>query len=379
MPSPINRRGLGTIFKNCAHADWDRCRDPWTVRYYDADKRQKERTGFSTKTDAWDRLTAIREEKRQAKGTGKIVPTEDLTFSEFAEGRIARRRRLAEKTKGQYRMYLRLHINPNIGFRRLSMFRDEDLFSLVERLESSGMHPAYIDTLITRIVVPTLQAANKQGRTPLMRFEDLKDLVPEYTAKRRYCPSQAEIEAVANEIDPRLKFAVYLMAGCGLRLGEALGVDEDCFIADGVLRVTRQWRADSKFGPLKHKKDGDYRDVPFPRYLEEVRQEHIAAGFVKDGHYFPAFRGSNTLVSHRNSHKCIGDAVRRAGVNLEITAHNFRHAFATYAISGGAQIPEVAMWLGHSNINITYRVYGHLVKPSFDRARTILDNFFRAA
>jgi hypothetical protein len=59
------------------------------------------------------------------------------------------------------------------------------------------------------------------------------------------------------------------MRGCGLRIEEALAVSKEDFIEGGtVLRV--MWQA-SKNGRqrerLKHRKRGEYRDVPVPSWL----------------------------------------------------------------------------------------------------------------
>ncbi len=54
------------------------------------------------------------------------------------------------------------------------------------------------------------------------------------------------------------------MRGCGLRIEEALAVCKEDFIEDGtVLRVGWQASGDgTKQDPFKHRKAGDYRDVP---------------------------------------------------------------------------------------------------------------------
>ncbi|MGW0579077.1 hypothetical protein ACWD25_24630 [Streptomyces sp. NPDC002920] len=56
---------------------------------------------------------------------------------------------------------------------------------------------------------------------------------------------------------------VDLMSGCGLRNGEAAAVNLANLVADDVYRVTEQVvMSTRRYGPLKHRKAGDYRDVP---------------------------------------------------------------------------------------------------------------------
>ncbi|MGW6914216.1 hypothetical protein ACWGB8_10405 [Kitasatospora sp. NPDC054939] len=57
---------------------------------------------------------------------------------------------------------------------------------------------------------------------------------------------------------------VDLMSGRGMRNGEALAVNINNIVADGVYRITEQVNQTTKdYAPLKHRKAGDYRDVPF--------------------------------------------------------------------------------------------------------------------
>jgi len=42
-------------------------------------------------------------------------------------------------------------------------------------------------------------------------------------------------------------------------------------------------------------------------------------------------------------------------------------------LSHGVPITDVAKWLGHRNINVTYATYGHLVPSSLGRAVEVLN------
>ena len=79
---------------------------------------------------------------------------------------------------------------------------------------------------------------------------------------------------------------VWLMRGCGLRIEEALAVSKEDFIEDGaILRVMWQASRDgSKRMPLKHRKQGEYRDIPVPSWLWEM---------VKDAPQGPLTPGLN--------------------------------------------------------------------------------------
>ena len=63
----------------------------------------------------------------------------------------------------------------------------------------------------------------------------------------------------------------------------------------------------------------------------------------------------------------------KAGIPEAFTPHSLRHAFVRALLSHGVPITDVAAWLGHRNINVTYATYGHLVPSSLGRAQEALN------
>jgi hypothetical protein len=57
------------------------------------------------------------------------------------------------------------------------------------------------------------------------------------------------------------------MSGCGMRNGEAAAVNNGNAAADDVYRIGEQVnQATGGYGRLKHRKEGEYRDVPLPAW-----------------------------------------------------------------------------------------------------------------
>ena len=50
------------------------------------------------------------------------------------------------------------------------------------------------------------------------------------------------------------------------------------------------------------------------------------------------------------------------------TPHSPRHAFVSALLARNVPIADVAQWLGHRDINETYRTYGHLIPSAAARA-----------
>ena len=145
---------------------------------------------------------------------------------------------------------------------------------------------------------------------------------------------------------------IWLMRGCGLRIGEALGVRSGDF-HDGILRLSRQMLADGTYGPLKHRGPDDFRDVPVPGYVEPVS-------------FAPIWRQTYT--------NAFNHARDVAGLPKSFTPHSLRHVYASVALANGIPISDVSQFLGHASIQTTFAIYGHLVPSSFDSARKVLDS-----
>ena len=161
---------------------------------------------------------------------------------------------------------------------------------------------------------------------------------------------------------------VWLMRGCGLRIEEALSVEKSDFIEDGnILRVMWQATRDGAGKiPPKHRRRGDYRDVPVPAWLWDM---------VKDMPNGPLMPGSNgkTYEPYSAVRKRFLHAAKEAGIPAGFTSHSLRHAYASAMLARGVQITELAMFLGHRDINTTHAVYGHLLPSAAKRAVAALN------
>jgi integrase len=175
----------------------------------------------------------------------------------------------------------------------------------------------------------------------------------------------------------KYRLTVWLMAGAGLRVSEALAVTEDCVRGD-VLRV-RQQAYECRFVPLKHRAVGDYRDIPLPKFLREEISQHTEAfgSSTVDDQPGVLFRTSRVRVVGDNTYRAAWRrAVRRADVP-DCNPHDLRHFFASTALAGGVSLLEVSRWLGHASISITADTYGRLTEDASERARRVMQEAFR--
>jgi integron integrase len=216
--------------------------------------------------------------------------------------------------------------------------------------------------------------------------------------RKRYIPvvlSAEEVEAVVAKAAYPYGLVIGLLYGCGLRLFECLNLRVQCFnFDDGVLTVHDG----------KGKKD---RTVPLPRVLVPDLRAHLARVEnlyrldLRDGFggvfmpgalerkyrnaprewiwqwFFPAKTltlvpetGKRLRYHLHESHvqKAIHQAAGQARVAKRVTAHTFRHTFASHLLLANYDIRTIQEMLGHSDVRTTM-IYTHTVPSRTQKER----------
>lgn len=181
-------------------------------------------------------------------------------------------------------------------------------------------------------------------------------------------PTSAEVAAIIEAVDERFAGLVVLLAGAGLRIGEALGLDvEHVDFLRRELRIERQLLQDGTFGPPKTAKSR--RLVPLAPPVVSALSAHLAE--------YPPREALSTdndakRLAYRRWRKEWA-MVRKSTGNTDVDTHELRHCTASALISGGASVKHVQVFLGHSSAAITLRVYAHLRPGDDDRTRDVME------
>jgi hypothetical protein len=264
---------VASIGKRCKHTDQTRCRCNWVVRYRDAQSRQREESFlWDQKTLANDRKLKIERDLRA--GTvvfGRHASGEKLDT--FARTWLAQHTGSASTVRN-YRSCYDKHIKPALGHLALSAV---DRAS-VRRLLLETM-PKTVGTAMTvtarSVLVSMLAEAERQHKIPENPARAIR--LPKGDSERaEFTYASAEqLADVEHALSAHWRVALWLMRGCGLRIGEALAVKSTSVRGD-MLRVEEQVLGSGERGPLKHRKPGEYWDVPIPAYVAEKIAAHIA-------------------------------------------------------------------------------------------------------
>ena len=264
---------------------------------------------------------------------------------------------------------------PAIGDRQIRAIRREDIKEIVAAMNRKGLSASRISQahLVINAVFNETVRNKKLAESPCTDIP-----VPVIARAADFIfPVDDQVDALTAGLPADWAATIWLMYGCGLRIGEALAVRTRCRInRDSTLRVREQVNPVAQLRPLKFRVAGQFRDIPLPAYVAEAIDKHIAShGTTPDGYLFQGRK--RKLVIRRTYQKDFDRSAARAGLPPEFTPHALRHCYASIALAKGIPITEVSRWLGHKSIAVTHETYGHLVPTSWDRARTVLDDAHR--
>lgn len=330
----------------------------WRARYRDAADKEHARH-FARKVDAQRWL----DETTAAVVTGRYVDPKAgrITVAAFAE----QWRATLVHRPGYLRIIdnaLKNYILPTLGARPLSSLRRSDVQSFVSGLSQDRSANSVHN--IFRVLAQLMGAAVDDMLVPASPCARVK--LPSRPTAEVTPPTSAEVAEVAGRIHARQRALVVLLAGTGLRISEALGLQVgDVDFLRGTLRVERQ-RDSRAEGFIPPKTRSSVRTVPLGRVVVDELAAHLAAyGSAADGSIFTDELGRALIyTAWKPLWKATGTTYK---------THDLRHYAASALIAGGASVKQVQMILGHASAAVTLGVYAHLWPGDDDRARGILD------
>ncbi|MFD8703661.1 tyrosine-type recombinase/integrase [Kitasatospora sp. NPDC059648] len=371
--------GMGTFFKDCEHPQgrWSRCSHEYKIRYRSAAGRQTEESGFPTQAEAIDRLTELYRAKRarpenQTKAD-RIRKYGVMQFGAYVAEWKAGQRDLGPASLKHLDSLLEHHLFPAFHSRRMGTFDHKVVDAFIQTMERNGVGLATQSNAFDKLKAILLDA-HRLGLYDESPLDGVKP--PQYDPKRAVIPSPAQLQGIRSSADDTFLLISDLMSGCGLRNGEAAAVNVNNIVAEDVYRVTEQVNQTTKgYAPLKHRKEGDYRDVPLPARTRLSILSYADKYGTVDGYLlrhplditkpFPYYYLQNEWQRIK----------RAGGVDIPegMTIYGLRHFFASNCLGHNIPITDVAEWMGHKSIDITFKIYRHLMPGSIGHAAQVLD------
>lgn len=353
--------------------------------------RKRVRVYGRTRKEAHDKLTELLEQNRR----GVPVASSSQTVGEYLTYWLEHvaRHRVRASTYRTYAMYVREHLVPGLGKKRLPRLtaRDVRLF-LNARRTAGSRHPGRRDAALSARTVAHLHAVLRNALEHAVR-EDL--LVRNVAKQVQVSPGHTdEVEPLSIEEARQLLKAVrtdrlcalYAVAlSVGLRRGEALGlrwVDVD--LDTGVLRVRQTLqRQNGRLEYVPPKTPRSRRTIPLlPGMVAALREhrtrqdaERVTAGerWHESGLVFTTETG--TPVEPNDFSRAFVRTCERAGLR-RIRLHDLRHTCASMLLAQGAPPRVVMEILGHSSLDMTMNTYAHVMLDAQRKALRGMDDLF---
>ncbi len=288
--------------------------------------------------------------------------TEDLARA-TAEWRdwLAHERRAAANTIAAYDYeiagfleFMSAHLGDRVGLDDLAALRPADIRAWITRRALDGLQATSRARALSavRSLFRYLDRNGlvRNGAVAAVRMPKLPALKPKPISEKDTV-RLLDAAAGANKTDwmARRDVAVLtLLYGCGLRIGEALGLD----MRDAPNGDTR---GDSETMRVTGKGNKE-RLVPVLPAVREAIADYLEANPYGQAPGDPLFRGAR---GGRLSARMVQDMVAtlRRGLDLPATAtpHALRHGFATHLLAGGGDLRTIQELLGHASLSTTQR------------------------
>jgi integrase len=286
---------------------------------------------------------------------GKPVPVSRQTVGAYLNewlDQVAVHRVRASTLQG-YRINVRKHINPRIGSRPLGSLSPRDIRLLLDDLGATGLSPRSV-----QYVHATLRVA--------LEHAVREELLPRNAAKlvQPPTPTRPEREPLAVDEARRLRkgaredrlFALYVVAiMLGLRRSEALALRwEDVDLDKGCYASVRHFIASaghwSSSPPRRRDRGGQFR------FRGQCVRPCSITVFV------------NWMSGSKHQALCNRAGVRRARLN------DLRHTCVSLLLDMGEHPRLVMEIVGHTALEMTMNVYGHVSLDSQRAALNRLDD-----
>ena len=367
--------------EGCSARDGGRCncKAGWEASVYSRRDGKKIRKRFPREAEA----RSWRAEAKRALDHGTLRAPTKTTLRQAAEiwlagaeaGEIRNRSGQPYKpaTLRGYRQALEDRVLPLLGGRKLSAVTTSDLQLIVDQWLGEGQPASTIRNAIKPLQAIYRRARSRDG----LAVNPTRDL--ELPAPR---PKEIEIVSVevaaglldAVPVADRPLWATALYAG--LRYGELRALRWGAVdLARGTIHVRESW--DPKEGAIAPKTRTSQRVTPVPGVLRDFLLDH------RMRHGEPAddalvFGTGNRPFHAASLYRRADAAWKTAGLPDRLRLHQARHAYASFMIAAVVNAKALSAFMGHSSIQVTFDLYGHLMPGAPNQAAALLDKFLAA-
>jgi integrase len=337
----------------------------------------------------YDAARRLKREGETARDRGVLEEHGTIRFVGFLDEWVERyqgqgRRGFRVHTRNEYRRLIQAYAHPYFPKRlKLVEITPYVLARFVDWLTDEGEQGKHLsDKTIANIVIPLRTVLKSAQREGLIRQNPSQGLALPH---REEDPDEEEVEAikifsreqlttVLSLAPERHKLLIELLAGCGLRISEAIALQRLHFqLDDGTPKVCiRRALVKGHMGPPKSKRRR--RDIRLSRPLAaRWARAHLAANPGESTGLVFTSNGGGPLDPGNLRKRVLKPLVEEVGAPWA-GFHTFRHTFASIHLSEGTNLVALSRALGHHSPAFTLSRYTHLLPgdsaPPLDFARS---------
>jgi integrase len=278
-------------------------------------------------------------------------------------------------TKRGYRQHTELYLKASrLGSMRVVEIQRADVQALCDELLSAGLAPGTVANILCPLQA-FYRRLEQRGAVTVNPATRLDLPAPgKRRPKRVASPQEAAKLIDALPVADRPLWATAFYAG--LRRGELQALRwRDVDLGRGMIRVERSW--DQYEGANATKSEASRRVVPLLAALRDHLDEHkLRSAAEADALVFG--RSSTVAFAPISVDKRAKAAWRMADL-ASVTLHECRHTFASLLIDAGTNPKAIQTYMGHSKIQTTFDIYGHLMPGNIDDVRERMDAYLVAS
>jgi len=352
----------------------------WLVDYFDQEGKRHNKT-FATQKEAKDWRDRIAVEIKDGVHTPEAS---SITVAEAGELWLAQGKTegLEYGTLKQYRQHLDLHIAPFTGRVKLAHLSPAHVQRLRDKLIEEGRSRDMARRVVVSLgaLLASAMSYGKVARNVVhdaARLRKRRDRKLDGRHDRRLevgvdIPTKDEIRAMLNAAEGRWRPLIVTAVFTGLRASELRGLTWNDIDFTAETLTVRQ-RADLWNVIGSPKSAAGKRTVPLaPIVVNTLKEWRLACPKGEHNLVFPnTLGGIERLETIRIFG--LGPLQFKAGITTDrrdpkYGLHSLRHAAASLFIEEGWSAKRVQTVIGHSSIQMTFNVYGHLFpSPDDDR------------
>ena len=345
----------------------------WLIRIQQRDTNGK-RKSFSetfkgTKSEADKQLT----KKLGELDNGTLNANSKQTLSEYLDVWLETiaKPRLHQRTFGDYKDLMRLHVRDSLGNIKLSDLKAIHIQKLYGELQTKKNLAARRVRYVHAVLSSALRKAVELDILP----RNVAKLVqlPKETKKEMDVLTEAECGLFLNALrGERLETMFSFALATGLRPEEYLALQwkdvdlekKTASVRRAVIRLPK-----SKWYFSEPKTKSSRRTLPLPvTLIKELRthrrkqnEERLKLGAAWQNHdlVFPSEVG--TPSTHSNITQVYKRVLKNAELRTSLRLYDLRHSHATLLLKAGVHAKVVSERLGHSTIALTLDVYSHVL------------------